>query len=172
VSRVRMAGLVPRCDWHYAPGASFGVGADPSASPRPLITRVVPRSHLSFSALLAPNAPPPPRVLGTRNVGTRTCEPLPDGLGGLETPSTLLPWMRVSLELLPMSQLRTTCSGSVQTDNGRRPCRNTTLHPSGYCHVHCSADRHREECVSAHRSGVPNRGSQHLMTPHHSASHQ
>jgi hypothetical protein len=70
-----------------------------------------------------------------------------------------------------MSQLRTTCSATVQTDEGRRPCRKTTLHPSGYCYVHCSADRHHHECMSVHRA-LPNLGSQPGMAPHHPAAHR
>jgi len=45
------------------------------------------------------------------------------------------------------TQRRTTCSGVILTDGGRR-CRKTTLHPSGYCHVHCTAEQHRRECES------------------------
>jgi hypothetical protein len=40
---------------------------------------------------------------------------------------------------------RTTCSGIPLQAGGRR-CRKTTLHPSGYCHVHCDAERHHREC--------------------------
>jgi hypothetical protein len=50
---------------------------------------------------------------------------------------------------------RTTCSGIARQANGRR-CRKTTLHPSGYCHVHCDPQRHHRECEPALSSGAPN----------------
>jgi hypothetical protein len=40
---------------------------------------------------------------------------------------------------------RTTCSG-IRLQAGGRRCRKTTLHPSGYCHVHCDPERHHREC--------------------------
>ncbi len=51
-------------------------------------------------------------------------------------------------ERLERTAGRVRCRGLVRDDTGvTRQCRKTTLHPSGYCAVHCDSTRHRRECT-------------------------